>query len=123
MLLAVSGARGVLIENFTSGGSVGMIPDGNPDGAAFLGTVSEAPGMTVGELTVTLNISGGYNGNLYAYLDAPNGTQVVLMNQPGVSGEIHLEPPARDEHHAARRHRRQRFHPERNERSGVERVV
>ncbi len=87
MLLAVSGARGVLIENFTSGGSVGTIPDGNPDGAAFLGTVSEAPGMTVGELTVTLNISGGYNGNLYAYLDAPNGTQVVLMNQPGVSGD------------------------------------
>ena len=30
---------------------------------------------------VGLNIYGGYDGNLYAFLVAPNGT---LMNQPGV---------------------------------------
>ena len=36
-------------------------------------------------ITVGLNISGGYNGSLYAYLVAPNGTLVTLMNQPGVS--------------------------------------
>jgi len=86
-LLMAAGARGVLIENFTSGSSVGTIPDGNPTGAAFSGDVSDAPGMTVSELTVTLNISGGFNGNLYAYLDAPNGTQVILMDRPGVGGD------------------------------------
>ena len=32
-----------------------------------------------------LSISGGYNGNLYAYLVAPNGTMVLLLNQPGAT--------------------------------------
>ena len=51
----------------------------------FAGSVSDIPvGSVVLELTVELNISGGYNGDLYAYLVAPNGTLVVLMNQPGV---------------------------------------
>ena len=87
-LLAASGARGSLyIENFTSGDSVGAIPDGSPIGATFSGMVSDAPGIAVGELTLTLNISGGFNGNLFAYLNAPDGTHVVLMNQPGVTGE------------------------------------
>ncbi len=63
------------------------IPDGNPVGATFSGTVSDVPaGMTVGGLTVTLNISGGCNGNLYSYLVAPGGAMVVLLNQPGVGG-------------------------------------
>ena len=34
--------------------------------------------------TVGLEITGGYNGDLDAYLVAPNGTLVMLMNQPGV---------------------------------------
>ena len=38
----------------------------------------------MGELTISLNISGGYNGCLYAYLNALDGTHVVLMNEPGV---------------------------------------
>jgi subtilisin-like proprotein convertase family protein len=66
--------------------SGGTIPDGNPVGVKFVGTVSDIPaGFTVSGLTVGLNISGGYNGDLYAYLVAPNGTLVVLLNQPGVS--------------------------------------
>lgn len=67
--------------------SGGPIPDGNPAGVTFVGTVNNIPaGFTVSGLTVGLNISGGYNGDLYAYLVAPNGTLVVLLNQPGVSG-------------------------------------
>jgi len=74
------------VETFSSGRSVGPIPDGNPVGVTFVGTVSDIPaGFTVSGLTVNLNISGGYNGDLYAYLMAPNGTAVVLLNQPGVS--------------------------------------
>ena len=63
------------------------IPDGNPVGVSFSETVSGIPGgSTVGGLTVDLTVSGGYNGNLYAYLVAPNGTLVMLLNQPGVTG-------------------------------------
>ncbi len=50
------------------------IPDGNPVGAAFVGSVSDlTAGTTVGGLTVGWNTSGGYDGDLYAYLVAPNG--------------------------------------------------
>lgn len=65
---------------------IGIIPDGNPVGASFAGAYDQAAaGSTVGALTVSLDISGGYNGNLYAYLVAPNGTMVVLLNQPGAT--------------------------------------
>ena len=65
---------------------IGAIPDGNPSGISFVGTYDAAPvGSTVSSLTVSLNISGGFNGDLYAYLVSPNGTLVMLMNQPGVS--------------------------------------
>jgi len=36
-------------------------------------------------ISVTLNVSGGYNGDLYAYLSF-NGTLVTLVNRVGVSG-------------------------------------
>lgn len=82
-LLALTSARGSLcIEDFTSGGS---IPEGSYIGVTFSGIVSDAAGLTVSGLTVGLSISGGYNGYLYAYLVAPNGTRVTLMDQPGVS--------------------------------------
>lgn len=65
---------------------VGSIPDGNPVGVSFTGTYDgAASGATVGSLTVNLSISGGYNGNLYSYLVAPNGTMVLLLNQPGAT--------------------------------------
>jgi len=65
---------------------IGAIPDGSPAGVSFVGTYDAAPaGSTVSSLTVSLNISGGFNGDLYAYLVSPNGTLVMLMNQPGVS--------------------------------------
>ena len=66
--------------------TIGAIPDGSPAGVSFVGTYDAAPaGSTVSGLTVSLNISGGFNGDLYAYLVSPNGTLVMLMNQPGVS--------------------------------------
>ena len=90
LLLATLGAAPAqslpYVETFTNGPAVGSVPDGNPVGAVFTGTVSDVPaGFTVGTLTLELNLSGGFNGNLYAYLEAPNGTQVLLMDQPGVS--------------------------------------
>ena len=62
------------------------IPEGNPVGITFTGAFSAAnAGDQVLGLTVGLTLSGGYNGNLYAYLLSPEGVKVVLMNQPGVS--------------------------------------
>ena len=63
------------------------IPDGNPTGVTFGGAFNAAGvSDTVLSLTVGLNITGGYNGDLYAYLVAPDqSTMVVLMNEPGVS--------------------------------------
>lgn len=86
VMLAAAGARGSLYtENFNNVNTV--IPDGNPVGITFGGTVNNIPlGLTVGGLTVSLDVSGGYNGDLYAYLVAPNGTLTVLLNQPGVTG-------------------------------------
>ena len=43
-------------------------------------------GSSLSSLTVTLNISGGMNNGLYAYLVGPGpagSTTVILMNQPG----------------------------------------
>jgi len=77
---------GVVVSAQASLYSTGTIPDGNPTGVAFTGSYDQSPaGDTVSSLTVTLNISGGCNGDLYSYLVAPNGTLVLLMNQPGVA--------------------------------------
>jgi len=60
------------------------IPDGNPSGFAHTLTVSgmESP---VGSVSVGLNLSGGWNGDLYAYL-THGETLVVLLNRPGRTG-------------------------------------
>jgi subtilisin-like proprotein convertase family protein len=67
--------------------SGGTIADGNPVGQSFTGTVTAQPWERVVAAAVTLNITGGYNSDLYAYLIAPNGTVMMLMNQAsGLAG-------------------------------------
>ena len=63
------------------------IPDGDANGLA-LGqslTLSTLNGP-ISDVNVSLNISGGYNGDLYAYLAGPNGGFAVLLNRTGVTG-------------------------------------
>ncbi len=84
-LLTATWAPAVLTvsQTFSPGETV---PAGNPVGVSATGNFTAAnTGQQVLGITVGLNISGGYNGDLYAYLVAPNGTLVTLMNQPGVS--------------------------------------
>jgi subtilisin-like proprotein convertase family protein len=70
------------------------IPEGNLAGITFSGAVTDIPaGWTVTSLTLGLNLSGGYDGNLYCYLVAPNGTAVGLLNQPGVTAGNSLGNP------------------------------
>ncbi len=86
MVLCTSIARGTLYNETWIGPNT-AIPVGNPVGVAVSELVSDIPGgSTMGGLTVNLTVSGGYNGNLYAYLVAPDGTLVTLLNQPGVCG-------------------------------------
>ena len=57
------------------------IYDANPSGITSALTVS-GEGSSLSAVTVTLNISGGYNGDLYGYLSY-NGTLVTLLNRVG----------------------------------------
>jgi len=59
------------------------IPDGSTIGVASSINVSGLSG-TISSLSLNLDISGGNNGDLYAYLSY-DGTVVTLLNQPGTS--------------------------------------
>ena len=84
LLLTATWAQATLTQSQSFSG--GTIADGNPLGTVFSGTYSQTGfNSPVLGATVGLDITGGYNGDLYAYLVAPNGTLVMLMNQPGVS--------------------------------------
>jgi len=85
MLVAASWAEATLVD--TQSFSGGSIPVGSPVGTVFTGDfTAAATGNQVLGITVNLSVSGGYNGNLYAYLVAPNGTLVMLLNRPGAVG-------------------------------------
>jgi subtilisin-like proprotein convertase family protein len=59
------------------------IPDNNPSGVASAFTVGGIGG-TISNVTVSVNISGGFNGDLFAYLTGPGG-YAVLLNRTGLS--------------------------------------
>ncbi len=66
--------------------SVGeAIPDNDLNGLAVSTNLSGLSG-SISEVTVGLNLAGGYNGDLYAYLAGPNGGFAVLLNRTGVGG-------------------------------------
>ena len=57
------------------------IPDNNGSGLAYHFNLSDAA-TAITDVSVTLNISGGYNGDLYAYISHGAGF-AVLLNQAG----------------------------------------
>jgi len=61
-----------------------VIPDASPLGLTVATNLAVAGG-SIGSVTVGLDISGGFNGDLYAYLAGPNGGYAVLLNRVGVS--------------------------------------
>jgi len=94
----ISSANGAVVYNqtFSSGfANSGYVPDNNPSGWADSRTVSGlAAGQSITSVQVSLNIAGGWNGDLYGYLSyqpAGGGTGRLLVlldrvGQPGVTG-------------------------------------
>lgn len=61
----------------------GVIPDGDLNGLSDTRTISGTAGNWITGVNVTVNISAGYNGDLYAYLAHGSG-MAVLLNRVGV---------------------------------------
>jgi len=71
---------------FTSGfQNSGAIPDGSTIGIADTRTITGLPFNSIQDVNVRVNISGGWNGDLYAYLVHSSGFS-VLLNRVGRSG-------------------------------------
>jgi subtilisin-like proprotein convertase family protein len=67
--------------NFFAATANQIIADDNPTGLGSIINVSGVAGLITG-VTVNLNISGGYNGDLYCYLSYGDAL-VVLLNRVG----------------------------------------
>jgi len=61
-----------------------LVLDANGNGLSMT-TNLNITGGTISDVTVALDITGGYNGDLYAFLSGPNGGFAVLLNRVGVS--------------------------------------
>ena len=59
------------------------IPDGDPSGLASTQTLIFSSIPNFSDLTITLNITGGFNGDYYAYLVNNTGGFAVLLNRVG----------------------------------------
>jgi subtilisin-like proprotein convertase family protein len=62
----------------------GVIPDGSSSGWSDSHTLSGISDLSISDISVHLNVSGGYNGDLYAYLSY-NGVLIPLLNRVGVT--------------------------------------
>lgn len=61
------------------------VPDGNPAGLANIQTVSSTI-ISIDSIEITLNLSGAFNGDLYAYLTCSQGGGfTILLNRTGRS--------------------------------------
>ena len=79
------GAASASIVTVPSGTVNITVPDGNAAGITSTISVGSL-GNVLNSVSLTLNISGGNDGDLYAYLSY-NGTSVVLLNRPGLAGD------------------------------------
>mgnify|MGYP001500430382 CR=1 FL=1 len=85
VMLALATHGGIIVGGGSFANS-GYIPDGSAIGSSGTATDSGL-GSVFQDVSVSLNISGGYNGDLYAYL-SHGGVLVPLLNRVGV-GSAH----------------------------------
>jgi subtilisin-like proprotein convertase family protein len=67
--------------SYSYSGPAVVIPDNDATGAAFSFSLSDAA-TSISSVSVTLDISGGRNGDIYAFLSHDSG-YTVLLNRPG----------------------------------------
>jgi len=85
VLALVRLAQADFVQTYNTGfQNGGVIPDGSLTGWSDTRTVSASPGL-ITDVSVSLNLSGGWNGDLYAYLVHSSGF-AVLLNRVGVDG-------------------------------------
>jgi subtilisin-like proprotein convertase family protein len=91
MLLATTIAQATLYSVTWNSGFAngGVIPDGNATGWSDTRTVSLTglPDNIILDVNVRLNISGGYNGDLYAYLVHSSGFSILLNRSGKTAGD------------------------------------
>jgi subtilisin-like proprotein convertase family protein len=81
--LSVSLAAHAGVYTFSSGSLSQAIPDNSPSGVAYNINFTDT-GLQVTDIKVSLSISGGWNGDLYAYLS--HGSQyAILLNRVGTT--------------------------------------
>jgi len=68
-----------------------VIPDNDPNGLQSSQVLSSLP-LPIAQVSVTLDVSGGFNGDLYAFL-SHNGARAVLLNRVGRTGSNPLGYP------------------------------
>jgi hypothetical protein len=76
--LSALGALYTYDSGFQNGG---VVPDGNANGWSDTRAVSGLDSV-ISHVSVVINVAGGYNGDLYAYL-SHNGILVPLLNRVG----------------------------------------
>src|SRR5512145_1262471 len=85
LVFATSAQAAIYTETYNSGfANSGVIADGNTTGwwdTRNFGSFSGS-GWQITDVNVTFTITGGYNGDLYAYLNH-NGVLVPLLNRVG----------------------------------------
>lgn len=83
LLLCSSGlhAAATLFQDWTVNST---IPDNNPTGLADTRTITGSAITGITSVEVRLEISGGWNGDLYAFLQHDSGFS-ILLNRPGKS--------------------------------------
>ena len=86
LAVACSASATIYTTNWNSGfANAGVVPDNNLSGWSDTRSVSTMPAGTFTGLTVDLQLTGGWNGDLYAYLVHSSGFS-VLLDRVGAPG-------------------------------------
>lgn len=89
-----------------------------PDPGTATSTITVSQDITISSLQVTLNISQTFDSDLFIFLQAPDGTEVLLVNRRGGSGATSSTPsfPTPPANRSAQARRRSRGRTSRNRR-------
>jgi subtilisin-like proprotein convertase family protein len=83
LTLAGSASAATISQSWSGGfAGGGAIPDNNPVGWTDTRTLSGITATTITDVNVRLSLTGGFNGDLYAYLQHTSGIS-ILLNRPG----------------------------------------